>query len=255
MSPETIDQGLLFERRVLSWFSCGAASAVATKLACKKWRDKCTPVYCNTLKSEHQDNLRFLKDIEQWVGVQIKIIGSEKYTTIDDVFEKTAYMSGPNGARCTTELKKVPRLRFQYAEDIHVFGFTANEQDRITEFEALNPELTLDWVLRDAGVTKQQCYQILVDAKIKLPEMYLSGYPNNNCPGCVKASSPGYWNKIRRDFPEVFARRAAQSRKIGCRLVRYKRERIFLDELPENAKGRWKDEVISCGPDCGTNSR
>ena len=35
------------------------------------------------------------------------------------------------------------------------------------------------------------------------PLMYDLGYPNNNCIGCVKGGM-GYWNHIRKDFPEVF---------------------------------------------------
>jgi hypothetical protein len=80
--------------------------------------------------------------------------------------------------------------------------------------------------------------------------MYSLGYRNNNCIGCVKATSPAYWAKIKRDFPEVFAKRAAQSREIGCRLTRVKGKRIFLDELPEGDFGRYKTEDISCGPEC-----
>ncbi|MCA9297749.1 MAG: hypothetical protein KDA28_01705, partial [Phycisphaerales bacterium] len=50
-------------------------------------------------------------------------------------------------------------------------------------------------------------------------------------------------------FPEVFARRARQSRILGARLVRLGGERIFLDELPEDAGGG-EDENIECGPVC-----
>ena len=51
------------ESRVLSWFSCGDASAVASKLAVEKYGDRCEVVYCDTLAHEHPDNFRFLKDI------------------------------------------------------------------------------------------------------------------------------------------------------------------------------------------------
>ena len=80
--------------------------------------------------------------------------------------------------------------------------------------------------------------------------MYLLGYKNNNCLGCVKASSPAYWAKVKRDFPEVFKKRAEQSRAIGCKLTRIKNKRIFLDALPEGNFGRYKVEDISCGPEC-----
>lgn len=75
--------------------------------------------------------------------------------------------------------------------------------------------------------------------------MYDMGYRNNNCIGCVKGGM-GYWNKIRRDFPEVFARRARQEREIGHTCI----NGIYLDELDPN-RGRMEDEVLEeCGIAC-----
>lgn len=97
--------------RKVVWFSCGAASAVAAKLAIDAYGDACTVVYCDTLSSEHPDNARFFRDVEHWLGRKIEVIRSEKYRDIDDVFEKTRFMASPFGARCTTELKKLPARR------------------------------------------------------------------------------------------------------------------------------------------------
>jgi hypothetical protein len=47
--------------RVISWFSCGAASAVATILAKEKYGDRLEAVYCRVVE-EHPDSLRFLAD-------------------------------------------------------------------------------------------------------------------------------------------------------------------------------------------------
>lgn len=81
--------------------------------------------------------------------------------------------------------------------------------------------------------------------------MYKQGYPNANCIGCVKATSPTYWNHVRKMHPEVFAARAKQSRVIGARLVRVNDKRIFLDELSLDAKGRpMKTMQIECGIFC-----
>jgi hypothetical protein len=236
--------------RVLAWFSCGAASAVAARVAIRKYGDRCIPVYCDTSRDEHPDNMRFLRDCEAWFGRGVQVLQG-KYATADDVFQGTRYMSGPDGARCTVELKKVPRFAFQQADDVHVFGLTSDEASRIADFTQRNPDMLLDWVLLDAGITKDRCYEIIADAGIRLPEMYLMGYPHNNCIGCVKATSPGYWNKIKRDFPAVFESRANRSREIGCRLVRVGGKRIFIDELKGDEEGNWRDEAISCGPDCG----
>ncbi len=72
-----------------------------------------------------------------------------------------------------------------------------------------------------------------------------------NCLGCVKATSPTYWNHVRRVHPEVFADRAAQSREYGAKLVRAKGERIFLDELDPELQGRsMKTMKNECGIFC-----
>jgi hypothetical protein len=168
--------------RHVAWFSCGAASAAASKIAVERWPDTVV-VYCDTSRDEHPDNARFFADVERWLGTRIVRLSS-KYASVEDVFEQTRYMSGIAGARCTVEMKKVPRFRFQRADDIHVFGFTADEGKRLRDFEQNNPELAVAWVLRDAGITKRECYSMLSAAGIELPAMYRLGYKNNNCIGC-----------------------------------------------------------------------
>lgn len=235
--------------RTLVWFSCGAASAVAAKLAVEKYGAEIGVVYCDLSGDEHEDNPRFLSDVSNWIGVEIKIIGSKKYKTTDEVFEDRRYMSGIAGAPCTEELKRVPRIAYQYAEDVHIFGYTADEKTRIATFEKNNPQLFLEWNLRDKGITKRDCYRIIKDAGIVLPAMYFLGYRNNNCKGCVKAQDIGYWKKVEKDFPNTFKRRCEQSRRLGVRLVRYKGKRIFLDEMPPG-EFHYKGEDLSCGPQC-----
>jgi hypothetical protein len=241
-------------RRIICWFSNGAASAVATKMSIGLFPDsEVIPVCCDTRPSEHADNYRFSEDCEHWFGRKIVFIKSQKYSTVDDVFERDKYMSGIKGqAKCTTELKKIPRLEFARPDDTHVFGMTFDERSRAREFTSRNPELILKWVLIEHAVTKRDCYDELRRAGIKLPVMYGLGFDNNNCPGCVKASSPWYWDKIRTHFPAVFQRRCVQSRAIGCRLVEiHHHERIFLDELPPGPFKKGGRENMSCGPECG----
>lgn len=63
--------------RVLSWFSCGEASAAASKLAVELYGDRCEVLYCDTFAFEHPDNRRFLADCAKWLGREIKILKSE----------------------------------------------------------------------------------------------------------------------------------------------------------------------------------
>ena len=236
--------------RVVAWFSCGAASAVAARLAVGKYGSRADVVYCDTMASEHPDNARFMRDVERWLGRPVTRIRSDEFATVDEVFVKTRYMAGISGARCTTEMKKVPRFRYQRADDIHIFGFTADETHRIEGFALTNPELECEWILRDLGWDKDECLAQIRLAGIELPAMYALGYRNNNCLGCVKATGARYWQMIRRDFPDVFERRARQSRELGVRLTRVRGERVFIDELPLNYMPAERLESIACGPEC-----
>lgn len=244
------------ENRTVCWFSCGAASAVATKKA-KEIYGHVHIVYCDT-GSEHEDNKRFLRDCEKWFGQEITILKSDKYSDAWDVFLKTRYLSGIKGARCTTELKKVLRNKYQEIDDRQVFGFDASENIRAERFKENNPEIILCTPLIDLGLTKKDCFVELERAGITLPMMYRLGYKNNNCIGCVKGQS-GYWNKIRKDFPDVFNRMAKIERQLGIAINKSYagdgiRKRIFLDELSPTA-GKYESEPsIGCGVLCDISS-
>lgn len=212
-------------QRVVCWFSCGAASAVATKLAIEENSKSENPkeliVASIYLKNEHPDSERFKMECSEWFGVPILELKDEKYRAdVDEVIRKTRYMSGVRGARCTKELKKQVRLAWQRDDDIHVFGMTVEEEHRIDQLIDGEPELETWAPLIDKGYTKADCFKLLNYAGIELPEMYKLGYHNNNCIGCLKASGAGYWNKIRVDFPEVFKRRAEQERMLNVALVK-----------------------------------
>ena len=236
--------------RAVVWFSCGAASAIASKLAVKKYKN-IEIVYCDT-GGEHESNKKFLKDVENWIEKDITILKSKKYDTHFDVFKKTKYLSGVQGARCTTELKKKLRLDYQKPDDIHIFGYTVEEKKRAKKFENYNPELFVDWILIEKGITKENCLGMLWKSKIKLPKMYDLGYNHNNCIGCVKGGM-GYWNKIRKDFPEHFNKMAKIEREINHSIFRNKEtnDRIWLDELDANAGNYKTEKAITCDLSCG----
>jgi hypothetical protein len=210
----------------------------------------------NPIKEEDKDNLRFLQDVEKWLGVEIESAVNSKYPTCSavDVWEKRQYMSGVSGAPCTLELKKMARQQFEMDNDIdwHVLGFTSEEKGRFCNFQERERMNTLP-VLIEAGYSKADCYRILEGSGIEPPRIYRMGYPNANCIGCVKATSPTYWNHVRKMHPAVFAERAEQSRRIGARLVRVKGKRIFLDELDPSAKGMPMENLdFECGIFCHT---
>lgn len=237
----------------LVWFSCGAASAVAARLAVQQYGGDVQILYCDTLAYEHPDNPRFMRDVSGWCGSPVRLIRSRAYSDIYDVFERTGWLVGPSGARCTLELKKRVRRAYQVPGDLHIFGHTADERHRIDRFESNEPDIDCEWILADIGYDKEQCYQVLRSAGIDLPMMYRLGFNNNNCIGCVKGGM-GYWNKIRDLFPSYFERMAAHERKAGVainkRIVDGRRERVFLDRLPPGAGRDVPEPPIDCGVIC-----
>jgi len=243
-------------KRIVCWFSCGAASAVATKLAIIENAGKLPLVVARCMiDEEHPDNERFAKDCEEWFGVPILNLSSNEYgSSIYGVFGKRKYISGISGAACTKFLKKEVRIEFQLPTDRHVFGYCAGEDDRWDNFLDAN---NIDaWSpLIEKGISHPEALALIENAKIALPIMYKLGYQHNNCIGCVKAQGQGYWNKIREDFPNQFNRMAVFSRGLGVRIIKVGKERIFLDELIPGTGDYQSEPEIQCGIFCEAISR
>ena len=227
--------------RTVSWFSCGAASAVATKLSKPD-----VIAYCDT-GAEHPDNKRFMKDCSKWFGQEITVLQNPDFKDTWAVWEKRKYISGIAGAPCTGALKIAPRLAFQLDDDIHIFGYTedSRDMDRAIALKEHWPDLTTLFPLIERGINKASAIAILYRAGIKPPLTYAQGFPNANCLPCCKATSPAYWALVRKHYPKQFNRMAKLSRKLGARLARVKGERVFIDEIP---KDQSMTEPIS--PDC-----
>lgn len=257
-------EAAIMEGGVVSWFSCGAASTASTILAAKMYPN--LRVVNNPVAEEHEDNIRYMHDVEKLIGIKIEVAKNFLFpdNSAESVWRKRKFMSGVRGkqkgfAPCTDELKKESRRTWEDLNSFdghHVFGFTIEEKRR--HARRVEEGMKIIPVLIDAGMTKQDCFEMVKKTGIKLPAVYSTGsrfgtgYPNANCIGCVKATSPTYWNHVRETFPEVFKARAELSREIGCKLTRYKGQRIFLDELPPDARGRsMKTMKVECGITCG----
>ncbi len=213
------------------------------------------PVHCDLGDSVHEDSHRFINDLEQWYGKEIVRLKSAEFETIDDVFEKSSFLSGIKGAPCTGAMKIVPRMNFQVPSDIHFWGYAADKADakRFTGMQERFPLLHQRSPLVEMGLKKADTHAILKQHGIARPWVYEIGMPNGNCIGCVKATSPNYWALIRKWFPEVFARRADQSRRFGkngVRLTRIKGTRIFIDEIPADWPTDIKGNFGGCGFHC-----
>lgn len=246
------------DKTIAVWFSCGAASAVAALKTLEKYSGQFdVRVVNNPIIEEDEDNLRFKNDVEKWLGVKIETAINKNYPKCSavDVWTRNRYMSHPHGAPCTNLLKKEARRQWEQVNNPahHVLGFTADEQARHDDFVEREREILP--VLIDAKITKTDCFEIIAREGIARPRSYEQGYPNANCKGCPKATSPTYWNHTRRMDPLVFRARAELSRELGARLVRVNNQRIYLDELDPNAVGKpMKNMDFECGVFCAANN-
>lgn len=199
--------------------------------------------------THHSDNSRFIGDCEKWYGQKIHVLQSAKYKSVDELIVKRRYLNGPSGALCTAELKKSLRQEIEklvpFEAQVFGFDYSTKEVRRAERFSTEYPSAKATYPLLDKKLTKIDCMKRLTDAGINLPMMYKLGYHNNNCIGCVKGGM-GYWNKIRRDFPETFALMAKRERELGRSCIKGQ----FLDEMDEGAGRHDPPYVEACGVFC-----
>lgn len=232
---ENTNGGLNLSKQKLKvcWISAGVSSFVAGYLV----RDTVDKFLYIDIFDQHEDSLRFIKDCEITLGKTIEILRSKKYKSVRDVCLANHLIRLPKGAACTTYLKKRVRKEWEYEQrdcDLtYVWGFDVDERARAERLLEGMPEFEHEFPLIEKGLKKEDAHGICRELGIKRPIMYDLGYSNNNCIGCVKGGK-GYWNKIRVDFPEVFADRAKMEREIGYSILKDESGPIFLDELDPN---------------------
>lgn len=244
-------------KRMVCQFSCGAASAVATKLILSEYPAEQVFIVNAFIKEEHEDNRRFLADCEKWFAHPITVLRDEKYgASTHELWRQKRYMKGPRGAPCSASLKRKVLGLFAQEGDVNVVGFTREEADRFDDLCDAFPEKTWKAPLIERDLGKEDCFAMVDRAGIELPMMYRLGYDNANCIGCPKGGQ-AYWQNIRADFPEQFVQIKAIQEDIGpgANFLRFRsgarmNERMSLAELPAG-RGNMKGEPsFSCSFFC-----
>lgn len=196
---------------IICWWSGGVTSAVACKIAIDLYgADACRVVMIDT-HNEHPDTYRFKSDCEAWYGKPIEsitAIGTD-YDSIQDVWVKHKSLNVATGAICSTKLKRVVREKWQKQVDFthQVFGFEFDKKEfnRGLSLKMNHPDAKPIYPLLMMGYDKEYCIRIVEESGISVPLMYKLGFRNNNCfkTGCVQGGV-GYWQKMKRDFPDKF---------------------------------------------------
>lgn len=220
------------------WFSAGVSSFIA----CYLTKDVDEIIYID-VTNQHPDSMRFVKDCEKVLGKPITILKSEFATDVENAILRYGLIRLVRGfAPCTKLLKKDVRKKWEEEhkdyELTYVWGMDYDEKDRAERLNESMDYAKHEFPLIDNNLKKQDCHAMCERLGVKRPVMYDLGYNNNNCIGCVKGGM-GYWNKIRKDFPEVFNKMAKLERKIGASCI----NGVFLDELAEN-RGNIQNEIM-----------
>lgn len=225
---------------------------MATKLALKRHGGRVVIHYSDT-RSEHPDNERFLADCEAWFGREVERLTSDRYHDVWDVWTRRRMLiSGQRGfAPCTDELKRMTAEMAQQPGDLIVLGYTSEEAHRLERVRKRNPGEMFAAPLIEAGLSKADCMALIERAGIALPAMYRLGFKNNNCIGCPRGGM-GYWNNVRRHFPDTFARMAMLERELGMAIIPDGKSgrRIFLDELDPRRGDQASEPEIECSIMC-----
>lgn len=233
----------------IAWFSAGVSSFIATYLV----RDEIDKIIYTHIDDQHPDTLRFIKDCEKVLNKPIEILQSEFFKTVEAVCRSFKFVSSPRGAKCTGKLKKEVRQKWEYengSNHIYFWGLdnSPHERSRADSLQEIMPSQIHRFPLIERELTKEDAHGMCAKLGVKRPLMYDLGYHNNNCIGCVKGGM-GYWNKIRKDFPDVFENRAKMERDIGHSCIKF----MFLDKLPPDA-GRHEEPISEdCGIMCEIN--
>ena len=238
--------------RIVCHFSCGAASAVATKLILAEYDPAQVVIFNAFIQEEHADNRRFLADCEKWFKHPVTVLRDEKYgASVREVWRKVRFMKSALGAPCSMLLKREVIEAACLPNDRHIFGYTAEEAvsrpavQRMIDNGALVP-------LIDRGLSHADCLAIVERAAIQLPAIYGLGFNNANCIGCCKGGE-GYWNHTRDVFPADFAEVVQIQESIGpgAYLFRNRKtdERFGLKDLIPGT-GRHNVKLPSCSFVC-----
>lgn len=230
------------------WISAGISSFMAGYLA----KDVDEWIYID-IADQHPDSIRFIRDCEKAIGKKIQLIKSNEYSCVADCVKTAGFIGNyKTGITvCTNWLKM--RVRKEWEEKhrgydlTYVWGFDLKEKGRAERTIEFNPQAKHEFPLIDMNLSKEDAHGLFEQIfDFARPKMYDLGYPNNNCIGCLKGGM-GYWNHIRKDFPDVFESRAKLERSVGQSILKDGTGTpIYLDELDPD-RGNMHMEIF---PDC-----
>jgi hypothetical protein len=148
--------------RLVCQFSCGAASAVATKLILAENDPERVLIVNAFIVEEHADNRRFAGDCESWFGHAIEVLRDTVYSaSTREVWRRLRFMKRFRFAPCSHHLKRNLLSEVTRPGDVTVLGYTAEEEDRLWSMEDKYPGEVFRAPLIERNLTKEDCLAIV----------------------------------------------------------------------------------------------
>lgn len=204
-------------KKCVVFFSGGAASWAAGKLASEKYGSENTTLLFTDTLIEDADLYRFLDEAADNIGSRLVKIADGR--TPWQVFRKEKIIGNSRIDPCSKILKRQISERwikanFEPADTALVFGIDWTEKHRFDDGEGhgvKNRYNRLGWPYVEALFTlsplmaKWDVMAWLKQEGIRRPRLYDLGFAHNNCGGaCVKAGK-GHWAHLLRTLPAVYA--------------------------------------------------
>jgi hypothetical protein len=191
------------------FFSGGVASYISAKrLISKHGKDNVILLFTDT-KYEHEDLYRFIDETVEKLGAQYIAIADGR--TPWEVFKDERYLGNSRIDPCSKILKREQAKKWVRAHctpETHklYLGYASDEGHRLERSKKFWAPYEVDSpIIGEKTLTKEAMLTECRMDGIEPPELYLLGFPHNNCGGfCIKAGHAHFLNLLKQ-LPEKYA--------------------------------------------------
>ena len=198
------------EVKHIVFYSGGIASYCTAKKVIQEQGPENTVLLFTDTKYEHEDLYRFLDQTEKKLGVLITRIAEGR--TPWEVFRDVRFLGNSRIDPCSKVLKRDPAkkwVRDNYPDPTSCclyLGYAHDELHRLERSRKFwSPHQVESPLATMRSYTKNDMMMEVRLDGIEIPELYLLGFPHNNCGGfCIKAGQ-SHFRLLLKTMPEKYA--------------------------------------------------
>lgn len=249
-------------RRVVVGFSGGVTSAWCAGWALRNFPREEVVLLWHDTKEEDEDTYRFKDAMAAALGMPITEKSDGRSVT--EVARDEGVVPNDRMAFCSRILKQEQGLKYIHeiqeqgvTEIIRVFGFSANEPERIQRQTVYGWKMATFWCevstrfpIVETGTTKQECWDWCnCTMGVPPPRMY-EWSDHANCPGCFRGKKT-YWLAVAEHRPDIYQKRIELEDELGHTIL----GDVSLVQLRTEGMKRpaGRKEAIEIGPcECGS---